>query len=89
MSLKPPIIGPAPLCPHCGSHLSAVTWTCVLGEFCPGQQARPADTWQHAADVSQQLVADIANKANDKADTELDSMRVHDGMTLDEFLAGK
>ena len=45
------------------------------------------DNWTHAGDVAEQLVADIANKAKDKADTELDSKRVHDGMTLDEFLA--
>lgn len=27
-------------CEHCGSIISAVTWTCVLGAFCPG--ARPS-----------------------------------------------
>lgn len=27
-------------CEHCGSVLSAVTWTCVRGAFCPG--ARPS-----------------------------------------------
>lgn len=43
----------------------------------------------HAVDLAEQLVTDITNKAMDKADTELDSTRVHDGMTLDEFLAGK
>lgn len=47
------------------------------------------DNWTHAGDLAEQLVTDIANKAKDKADTELDAKRVHDGMTLDEFLAGK
>lgn len=53
----------------------------------PRRISQPA--WHHAADVAEQLVTDIANKANDKADTELDSTRVHDGMALDEFLAQK
>jgi hypothetical protein len=26
------------LCPRCGSVLSIVTWTCVRGKFCPGEQ---------------------------------------------------
>lgn len=40
------------------------------------------ETWHHAVDLAEQLVTDITNKAMDKADTELDSTRVHDGMTL-------
>lgn len=47
------------------------------------------DDWVNAGDVAEQLVTDIANKAKDKADTELDAKRVHDGMTLDEYLAKK
>lgn len=47
------------------------------------------DDWHNAADVAQTLVTDIANKAKDKANTELDAKRVHDGMTLEEFLAKK
>lgn len=47
------------------------------------------DDWVNAGDVAEQLVTDIANKAKDKADTELDAKRVHDGMTLDEFLTKK
>lgn len=44
------------------------------------------DDWIHAGDVAETLVTDIANKARDKADEELDAKRVHNGMTLDEFL---
>lgn len=29
-----------PTCPHCGSLLSAVTWTCVRGSYCPGNKSR-------------------------------------------------
>ena len=32
-------MGTPPLCQHCGSVLSAVTWTCVRGEHCPGAKA--------------------------------------------------
>jgi hypothetical protein len=33
-------------CKHCGSLLSAVTWTCVRGNHCPGERSdkyRPGD----------------------------------------------
>lgn len=38
----------------------------------------------HAIDVN---VWDVANRAKDRDDERLDAMRVHNGMTLDEFLA--
>jgi hypothetical protein len=45
------------------------------------------DHWVHAGDVAAGLVWDAANRAKDRADEAADSMRVHNGMTLDEFLA--
>lgn len=44
------------------------------------------DSWTLAGHVSAQQVWDIANRAKDKSDEALDAMRVHNGMTLDEFL---
>jgi hypothetical protein len=46
-------------------------------------------TWHNAGDVAAQAIWDIANRAKDRSDEELDSMRVHNGQTLDEFLAGR
>lgn len=46
-----------------------------------------ADTWAHAGDVAEMAVWNIANRAKDRDDERLDAMRVHNGMTLDEFLA--
>jgi len=46
------------------------------------------DTWVHIGDVAAMLVWHIANRAKDRHDEKLDAMRVHNGMTLDEFLAG-
>jgi hypothetical protein len=45
------------------------------------------DTWVHAGVVAEMLVWHIANRAKDRDDERLDAMRVHNGMTLDEFLA--
>lgn len=47
------------------------------------------DTWINAGDIAAQAVWDIANRVNDRCDEALDAMRVHNGMTLDEFLAKK
>lgn len=47
------------------------------------------DCWVHAGDVAAQMVWDIANRAKDREDEKLDAKRVHNGMTLDEFLAKK
>lgn len=47
------------------------------------------ETWLHAGDVAETAVWDIANRAKDRDDERLDAMRVHNGMTLDEFLAQK
>lgn len=47
------------------------------------------DTWHNAGDVAQQAIADVANKAKDRADEEIDVKRVHNGMTLDEYLSQK
>jgi hypothetical protein len=47
------------------------------------------DSWALAGHVAQMLVTGIANKAKDQADEELDAKRVHQEMTLDEFLAKK
>lgn len=46
-----------------------------------------SDTWLLAGDVAEMAVWDIANRAKDRDDERLDAMRVHNGMTLDEFLA--
>lgn len=43
--------------------------------------------WMHAGDVAEMAMWDIANRAKDRDDERLDAMRVHNGMTLDEFLA--
>lgn len=45
------------------------------------------DTWHHAGLVAEMAVWNIANRAKDRHDEKLDAMRVHNGMTLDEFLA--
>ena len=45
------------------------------------------DTWESAATIAQQAVFDIANRVKDRDDVARDSMRVHNGMTLDEFLS--
>jgi len=26
------------------------TWTCVLGQFCPGERSSAPETWHHAGD---------------------------------------
>lgn len=44
------------------------------------------DTWVNAGDVAATYVWDIANRAKDRDDEQLDAMRVHNGMTLDEHL---
>ena len=49
----------------------------------------PIGNWVHIADALEMTVWNIANRAKDKADEKLDAMRVHNGMTLDDFLAGK
>lgn len=53
----------------------------------PSHSVDEDDAWVSAGDVAATLVWDIANRVKDRADEELDSMRVHNGMTLDEFLA--
>jgi hypothetical protein len=47
------------------------------------------DTWMHAGDVAEMAVWNAANRAKDRDDERLDAMRVHNGMTLDEFLEQK
>lgn len=47
------------------------------------------DTWRHAGYVAEMAVWDAANRAKDRDDERLDAMRIHNGMTLDEFLAGE
>lgn len=47
------------------------------------------DTWAHVSVVAEMSVWNIANRAKDRNDERLDAMRVHNGMTLDEFLAQK
>ena len=44
-------------------------------------------TWHHAGHVAEMAVWNIANRVKDRDDERLDAMRVHNGMTLDEFLA--
>jgi hypothetical protein len=44
-------------------------------------------TWVHIGDVAAMLVWNIANRVKDCDDERLDAQRVHNGMTLDEFLA--
>jgi hypothetical protein len=46
-------------------------------------------TWHNAGEIAEQAVWDAANRAKDKADEARDSMRVHNGQTLDEFLSQK
>lgn len=43
--------------------------------------------WVHIGDVVEMAIWNIANRAKDRHDEKLDAMRVHNGMTLDEFLA--
>lgn len=45
------------------------------------------DDFTLAGDIAQTVVTTIANKQKDRADEALDARRVHDGMTLDEFMA--
>jgi hypothetical protein len=45
-----------------------------------------ADDFARAWDVALTLVAEIANRQKDHADEALDAKRIHDGVTLDEFL---
>lgn len=45
------------------------------------------DTWVLAGDAAEMAVWNIANRAKDRDDERLDAVRVHNGMTLDEFLA--
>lgn len=45
------------------------------------------DDFTLAGDIAQTVVTTIANKQKDRADEALDAQRVHDGMTLDEFMA--
>lgn len=47
------------------------------------------DSWALAGEVAAQQVWDIANRAADRCNEAVDAMRVHNGMTLDEFLAGQ
>lgn len=47
------------------------------------------DTWHHAGYVAEMAVWDIANRVKDRHDETVDAMRVHNGMTLEEFLAKK
>lgn len=48
----------------------------------------PADfyTWHNVGDAAEVAVWDVANRAKDRQDEALDAMRVHGGMTLDQFL---
>lgn len=55
----------------------------------PAEVIDEEDTWQHAGYVAEMAVWNTANRAKDRQDEELDAMRVHNGMTLDEFLAKK
>lgn len=43
--------------------------------------------WVNIGHVIDAAVWDAANRAKDRDDERLDAMRVHNGMTLDEFLA--
>ena len=44
------------------------------------------DDFVLAGDVAQTLIIDIANRAKDRADTELDAKRISGGITLEQFL---
>jgi hypothetical protein len=46
------------------------------------------DTWTHIGDVADS-VWDELNRVRDRHDETIDAMRVHNGMTLDEYLASK
>jgi len=46
-------------------------------------------TWTHIGYRLEEAVWDAANRVKDLEDEALDAMRVHNGMTLDEFLAQK
>jgi hypothetical protein len=48
---------------------------------------RDHDDFTHAGDIAQAVLAEIQINVKDRADEARDSMRVHNGMTLDEFLA--
>lgn len=45
-----------------------------------------AYTWTHVGDLVELDTWGAANRAKDRQDEALDAMRVHNGMTLDEFL---
>lgn len=47
------------------------------------------DAWVQAGDVAEMAVWNSANRAKDRDDERLDAMRIHNGMTLDEFLSGE
>jgi hypothetical protein len=47
------------------------------------------DDWVSAGDLAEMAVWNIANRAKDRDDEQLDSKRVSNGMTLDEYLASK
>jgi hypothetical protein len=53
----------------------------------PGLDIAPEDLREFDRYVSELAVWDAANRAKDREDERLDAMRVHNGMTLDEFLA--
>ena len=55
----------------------------------PPETEQDTDDFVLAGDVAQTIVIGIANKQKDRADTALDAKRVHDGMTLDEFLSNQ
>jgi hypothetical protein len=46
-----------------------------------------AYTWTHVGDLVALDTWGAANRTKDRQDEALDAMRVHNGMTLDEFLA--
>jgi hypothetical protein len=62
-------------------------------DLCPPvSQPAAFSTWHNIGDVAEKAllaVWDAANRAKDRQDEALDAMRVSNGMTLDEFLAGK
>jgi hypothetical protein len=51
-------------------------------------QVTGQDWFDQADDALKVPVWDTENRARDREDEMLDAMRVHNGMTLDEFLAG-
>ena len=55
----------------------------------PGEVLDDEDTWVNAGEVAAMHVWNVANRAKDRHDEALDAMRIHNGMTLDEFLEQK